>query len=576
MARAKNAAAPPGPAMTAQERVELDARLAAMFSKPVRSERANGRFFLLWVARDTSGAPQTMIWNPETEQELRDANLFYDAAHGFGAFAKPVPKGKPVPRTAEHAALIAGVLANRADATGYLVYADYLTEQGDSQGDYIRLCVERAKLPPGHPDADALAQRTTELSDAHAEEWFAPLGELGLRPETSGYFVPFAWMSFERGVIEEVTIDRPGVLPENAARLFAAAPFLRALRFEQGHLDPAGLAKVKQLAQIEELDLFHTELTTEGLRALLRSKHLTGLKSLELRSNPIGDVGAVVLTQWPGLAHLEALDVSSCGMSAVGAHALGAWRGVANLKKLRIGGNGNDSGTVSAVLSSIHLGNLTDLELGGYAFDIVAAPLVGTAAFAGTLEVLDLDSATFEPGAFAAFVGTKLPVLRVLKLNGVNLPVPAATELASAAFRDSLEELYLDNCALGAGSGNFFYQGRFPKLRTLDVSRNRIERYGLSVLAAKPKNFPALQSLKLWDNRLGAEAVATLAASKVLANLTELDLSGNKIGPAGAVALAQSKYLKKLASLTVDERAVGKKGKQALLDRFGDGVVSFR
>jgi hypothetical protein len=60
------------------------------------------------------------------------------------------------------------------------------------------------------------------------------------------------------------------------------------------------------------------------------------------------------------------------------------------------------------------------------------------------------------------------------------------------------------------------------------------------------------------------------------ANLTELDLDNNKIGPAGAIALAKSKHLKKLASLIVGEKTVGKKGKQALIDRFGESVLSFR
>ncbi len=576
MARAKNAAEPSGPVMTGQERADLDARLARVVSKPLRSELGGGRFFLFWAARDDSNSVQMMIWNPETEQELRDANFFHDAAHGLGVFAKPVPKGKPLPRTAEHAALIKGVLANRTDTTGYLVYADYLTEQGNTQGDYIRLCVEASKLPPSHPDADALARRTTDLSDAHAEEWFAPLGALGLRPETLGHFTPYAWMSLERGVIEEVTIDRPGVLPQNAARLFAAAPFLRTLNFEQGHLDPAAVAKVKQLAQIEALNLFHTELTADGLSTLLRSKHLTGLKSLELRSNAIGDEGALALTKWPGLTNLESLNVSSCDLSSTGTHTLTSCKSLTGLKKLRIGGNDNDGDTAHVVLASSILSSLTELELGACGCGHTATALFRTAAFARTLEVLDLDSATFQAGTFAAFAGTKLPALRVLKLNAVNLPVPAATQLANAAFRDSLEELYLDNCALGAGSGNFFYQSRFPKLRTLDISRNRVERYGLTVLASKPKNFPALTSLKLYDNRLGAEAVAALAASKVLANLTDLDLSGNKIGPAGAVALVNSKHLKKLTSLTVDEKTVGKTGKRALLDRFGESAVSFR
>jgi Leucine-rich repeat (LRR) protein len=95
-------------------------------------------------------------------------------------------------------------------------------------------------------------------------------------------------------------------------------------------------------------------------------------------------------------------------------------------------------------------------------------------------------------------------------------------------------------------------------------------------LAAAVENLPALTGLRLWDNQLGAEAAGALAGSKLLTNLTTLDLSANKITPAGAVAVAGSKFLTKLTSLVVDEQAVGKKGKRALLDRFGEAVVTFR
>jgi uncharacterized protein (TIGR02996 family) len=573
---AKEPDPPPGPPMTDTEREELNARLASMFSKPLKSELIGGRFFLLWVARDAAGTPQTMIWNPETEQELRGANLFYDAAHGLGAFAKPVKKGKPLRRTAEHDALIAGVLANRADDTGYLVYADYLTENGSTQGDYIRLCIELAKLPPGHPDADKLARRSTDLSNAHAEEWFAPLGELGLRPEFHGYFTPYAWLSLERGVIEEVTIDRPSILPKHADRLFAAAPFLRVLKFEQGHLDPTGLAKTKQLSQIEELDLFHTALSPKGLRTILASKHLTGLKALGLGSNAIGDEGARVLAAWPGLAKLETLDVSSCQITPDGVDALATCQNVANLTRLRIGRTTASADSASRLFDSPYLKKLTELELGGTEFFPIVASSFDLASFAKTLTHLDLDCATFQPGAFQAFTQCKLSALQCLKLNSVPLRAPEAANLANATWRGTLTELHLDVCRLGREGMGALVTGKFPRLTKLELSRNELGTRGGIALAGASQSFPALTSLRLWSNKLTPEAVEHLAMSALLANLTELDLNDNKIGPAGAVALAESTFLGKLTSLIVDEKPIGKKGKQALLDRFGESVVSFR
>jgi uncharacterized protein (TIGR02996 family) len=565
-----------GPQMTDAERAELDARLAGMISKPQKSDLGDGRFFLLWVQRDENDSAQVMVWHPETPEELRGANFFHDAAHGLGEFAKPVKKGKAFKRTAEHDAFIKAILANRDDDTGYLAYADFLSERGDSQGDLIRLCVEIDKLSPESAEAEEKNQRLNELMDAHAEEWYAPLGDLGLRPEFFGDFTPWLWLSLEHGVIEEVTIDRPGVLPQNAARLFAAAPFLRKLEFERGHLDPAGLAKVKQLAQIDHLALGHTDLNDAGLRVLLRSKHLTNLKTLELGGDPIGDAGAAALAAWAGLAKLETLDVSGCDIQADGLRALLESGKLANLTRLMVGRNPFGDDGVNLLSDCRGLTKLRELDLASLEFFPIATSSLDLASFAKTLESLDLDGANFQPGAFEALTRCKFPALKRLKLNSVALRAPEAELLASATWRKTLSELYLDVCAFGPAGLEALVRGDFPRLTKLDLSRNALGTRGGAALAKAAKNFPALTSLRLWDNKLTPAAVEALAKSKLLANVTELDLNGNNIGPAGATALAKSKHLGKLTSLIVDEKPVGKKGKQALLDRFGEGVVSFR
>jgi uncharacterized protein (TIGR02996 family) len=561
--------------MADAERAELNDRLARVVTKPLRSD-LGGRPFLLWSQRDDSGSAQVMVWTPETEDELRGAALFYDAAHGLGDFARPVKAGKPARRSPEHDAFIRAILRRRDDETAYLAYADYLTERGDSQGDYIRLCIELAKLPPAGPEAEEKNRRLNELSDAHAEEWFAPLGELGLRPETLGHFSWYGWMSLERGVIETVSIDRPGIFPRHAARLFAAAPFLRRLEFERGHLDPAALAKVKQLDQIEELELGWTDLTPEGLSALLRSKYLTGLKSLGLSGNRIADGGATALVTWPGLARLESLDVSNCSLTDADVATLANSPAAGNLKRLFVGRNAAPAETAATVVASKQIKKHTELEIAGTTFDLPTARQFGGAAFARTLRRLDLDSATFQPGAFFEFTRCKLPALQSLKLNSVELRGAGASCLAAAAWREALTELYLDVCRIGPGGAELLAGGHFPRLEKLDLSRNAIGTRGGLALAGAAKNFPALTSLRLRDDKLTPEAAVRLAASPILAKVTHLELNDNKVGPAGALALAKSKHLTKVTYLVIDEKQAGKKGRQALIDRFGESVVSFR
>ncbi len=572
---AKDEPAPPtGPEMTPEERAALDGRLAKMLTKPHKSGD-NDNYFLLWTQRDENDSPTVMMWHPETPEELRGAAYFHDAAHGLGEFAKTVAKGKRFRRSAEETALINAIIHDRDDETAYLVYADYLTEKGDTQGDFVRLCVELEHLKPGEPEYDTKYTRQQELIDAHGEDWYAALGKLGPRPEFYGRFVPWLWLSIARGVIEEVVIDRPVLLPERADRLFAAAPFLRKLEFEKGQVDPS-LAKVKQLAQIEELEFSHADLTAEVLSKILKSKHLTRLKTLLLNGNEIGHAGVHELAVWPGLTRLEALDLTSCSIGPEGVTELAACKNTTNLVRLRIGSNAIDSDAVRAVLSSPHLKKLTELELSGSELDPIVAAEFRRAAFAKSLQRLDLESANLQPGALAELTRCAMPGLQSLNLNSVPLRGTAPASLANAVFAGTLTALSLDNCELGAVGIEEFCEGKFPKLTALDLSRNRLANRGGIALANAAKNFPAITSLKLWDNKLGPDAITALANSKLLANVTELDLNGNKIGPTGAIAIAKSKHLKNLKSFTVDEKTVGQKGKQALSDRFGEDVVSWR
>ncbi|MBY0458122.1 MAG: hypothetical protein K2V38_12340, partial [Gemmataceae bacterium] len=245
------------------------------------------------------------------------------------------------------------------------------------------------------------------------------------------------------------------------------------------------------------------------------------------------------------------------------------------LTRLRVGRNDLNPATLAPLFACPQLGALADLELGNAEIDPDAVRALGAAAFAQTLERLDLEGATLPDAGIYDLARCTLPALKTLRLNSINLHDDVHA-LNGAPFAATLETLELDNCELRSEVVRLLYPKKFPALKTLDLSRNRIQNIGASTLAAYAKTFPALTSLKLWDNQIGPKGVGALSRSKLLANLTELDLSANKIGPAGAEDLAKSKYLKKLTSLTVDEKAVGKKGRKALVDRFGEGVVSWR
>src|SRR5262245_51827653 len=56
-----------------------------------------------------------------------------------------------------------------------LVFADWLMEQDDPRGEFLRMQVERSRLSPGDPRCDAYMDRERELQEQHADEWFGPL-----------------------------------------------------------------------------------------------------------------------------------------------------------------------------------------------------------------------------------------------------------------------------------------------------------------------------------------------------------------------------------------------------------------
>jgi uncharacterized protein (TIGR02996 family) len=561
----------PEPELTEAERE----RLAAVAEAPYWSTTSGGARALYWYRRTATGT-QWQSWEINGDDELRQAVRFYEMANRIGPYARRVPPGEPHPRTSDEKALVAGILANCDEDTGYLVYADYLTERGDSQGDFSRACVEWHRANP-EPDYDgddyqALVARAAE----RAEEWYAPLLALGARPtDRDGQFAPNRWLSFRRGVIDQVSIDTPDLLPRNAERLFAAVPFLRKLDFARGQFDGAGLAQVPQMAQIEEIRGATHSITGDELARFLKSPHLRALKCLNFIATELGDVGAEALAAWPGLARVEELLVWSCDIGEHGMRALARAPNLRNVQRLDVGRNQAAESAIPELLASPHLGAVLELVLSGYTLTPALAAQFGTVAFRNALAELDLSYSAIQEGALAALGKVQLPALRSLVLDSATFDYEYELgDLPEADFAATLAELDLSSCELQDALDSLLRPGAFPKLRVLKLGFAELSSAGVELLAET--RLPALERLDLCSTSLNEDDVELLAASPLFETLTELELQYNAIGEAGARALALSPHLGNLKRLTVDGDAVGDAGKRALLDRFGERAVSFR
>jgi uncharacterized protein (TIGR02996 family) len=193
-----------------------------------------------------------------------------------------------------------------------LVYADYLMEQGDPQGEFIRASLDE--------EAAGARKRRKALKRKYEHAWLGK-ARTYLR----------SW-EFERGFVEHVEADA-GAFIKGCAALVAISPSLcveltkltskqipalakcplgkvHSLYLKQFRLtdqDAAVLFASKQLAGVRELDLFANRFGPETGRAIAKSPCTALLRTLELANNELGDAGAAAIlgASWPELRELD-------------------------------------------------------------------------------------------------------------------------------------------------------------------------------------------------------------------------------------------------------------------------------
>lgn len=146
----------------------------------------------------------------------------------------------------DEAALLAAVLADPADDTPRLIYADCLDESGDpakaARAEFIRLQVEASHLPPrGHVYGDGcdcrgcrIERRTALLFDTWVHHWQAHIS----------FPFPIGWHveRFDRGFLSVAVVTGDPIampfakMPLAAGRMFACQP----LRYASFLVRPPG------------------------------------------------------------------------------------------------------------------------------------------------------------------------------------------------------------------------------------------------------------------------------------------------------------------------------------------------
>jgi uncharacterized protein (TIGR02996 family) len=330
------------------------------------------------------------------------------------------------------------IAADPDDDRPRLVYADWLEEQGDPRGEFVRVQIELARSDGADDRRTQLRWREAALLAEHRADWLGPW-----RHER-----PDRW-AFHRGVLE--VRCRPATFLSRTETLTTAAlpwyldmsedPFagsaMNALdrAAECGWVVGAGITV--------EARVFYT-LLSEGLRLVRRLglagsvtlfladllPKLTGLSALELGEGA-GDESLAALASSPALSRVRSLGVASNTVSDRGVHTLTRSLHLGRLTELSLRGDHLTDMAVWSVAESNRLGTLTALRLHSPHLTADGLSVLTSAAHLGQLTELDLRDC---PGlgnerSVRALGGAPgLPRLRRINLGGAAPQSPAGND----------------------------------------------------------------------------------------------------------------------------------------------------
>ncbi len=343
--------------------------------------------------------------------------------------------------TEEHA-FLESIKESPGDDDLRLIFADWLEDHDQTQrGQLVRLQVELAQWPHGHPRRDELRERAAVLLAEQGELWLGPWGGAG---------------QFRRGLIHVTcrAAELPGLLAKAGGEAALAWVEGLTLRGSWAEIEPllsspwlrhvpalwlgnalgpeaaVGLAALPHLAHLTELDLWNNHIGPEGAVALAASTHLTRLSTLNVSDNFIRTEGAVALAAWSLLARLNVLDLHSNGIGAKGAEAVAASPHLACLTQLNLGYNQIGSEGAMALAASPYLVRLTALNLRGNDIGEKGATALAASPSLARLTSLDLKRNSIGPeGASALAASPHLARLAVLDLEGNRIGPKAEEQL---------------------------------------------------------------------------------------------------------------------------------------------------
>ncbi|MBN9521269.1 TIGR02996 domain-containing protein [bacterium] len=472
-------------------------------------------------------------------------------------------------------AILDAIVAAPDEDTPRLVYADWCDDNGLAErAEFVRVQVERARLPAWDAAQVPLRLRERELLHRYGEGWLAEM------PAVPGA----RWEGFRRGVVAEVSFSSFEAMRKYAHACRAVAPVeavtvrwprrgeartagrpiteLQELTLTGRPFDDeiAWLAGSPQLATVRTLAVLG--LSADDLVTILASPHLSGLRALRLPSNGLGNAGVLALTQSPALTRLGELTLSGPGyyaeyyddpiINAAGMRRLAGWPGLAGVRSLTLAGSDVRRDGLRALLRSPHAAGIKELSLRSSRLDGQAMAEFEAAVSGLRLETLDLgENVLKDVGTEYVASAPCLAQLKLLRLDRCEISRAGARLLAKkATFLGGLGVLDVGHNHFGAPGLGALLERKPPVLHTLGLRDNDLLDKGAELLAGSPASDPLLD-VDLSRNDLGADAALALGATPHLRGLLALRLTDNRVTGAVAAGLKASPLGQRLTLLEV-------------------------
>ena len=198
----------------------------------------------------------------------------------------------------EHQQFLDAIIEQPEDDTHRLVYADYLEEQGDERGDFIRLQCERERLIPNSARYKEVLKQEEALLRKHGKRWSSELGVKMLKdPE------------FARGFVRHVELRATQFLKDGDT-ILQKAPLemvrLPYLKGQVGKLADAGL-----LERLRGIDLSYLKVPFDQFELLLYSMPRLIRLRANSSSNPVDEDFAKALYKSDAANSLQHLQLAN-------------------------------------------------------------------------------------------------------------------------------------------------------------------------------------------------------------------------------------------------------------------------